>query len=137
MPALAKQLSEWEPRVLSIVRIVAGLLYLQHGLAKFFNFPVPFPGGQPAMLTLYWFAAIIEVFGSLLLILGLFTRAAAFIMSGEMAIAYFYVHMPRGGFFPLANGGEPVILYCFIFLYFFVAGGGAWSLDRMISSRRA
>jgi putative oxidoreductase len=136
MPAIARQLSEWEPRVLSIVRIMAGLLYLQHGLAKFFNFPVPFPGGQPAMFTLYWFAANIEVFGSLLLIVGLFTRAAAFIMSGEMAIAYFYVHMPRGGFFPLANGGDSVILYCFIFLYFFVAGGGAWSLDRMISSRR-
>jgi len=139
MSGAAALRTEWEPRVLSILRIVAGLLYLQHGLAKFFNFPVVFPAGQPAMFTLYWFAGIIEVFGSLLLILGLFTRAAAFIMSGEMAIAYFYVHMPRGGFFPLANGGDPVILYCFIFFYFFVAGGGCWSLDQLLfgsSARR-
>jgi putative oxidoreductase len=139
MSGAAALRSEWEPRVLSIVRIVVGLLYLQHGLSKFFNFPVPFPAGQPAMFTLYWFAGIIEVFGSLLLILGLFTRAAAFIMSGEMAIAYFYVHMPRGGFFPLANGGDSVILYCFIFFYLFVAGGGCWSLDQLLfrnSARR-
>ena len=135
MSGAAALRSEWEPRVLSIVRIVVGLLYLQHGLSKFFNFPVPFPAGHPAMFTLYWFAGIIEVFGSLLLILGLFTRAAAFIMSGEMAIAYFYVHMPRGGFFPIANGGDSVILYCFIFFYFFVAGGGCWSLDQLLSRR--
>jgi putative oxidoreductase len=137
MSGTAALRSEWEPRVLSIVRIVVGLLYLQHGLSKFFNFPIPFPAGQPAMFTLYWFAGIIEVFGSLLLILGLFTRAAAFIMSGEMAIAYFYVHMPRGGFFPLANGGDSVILYCFIFFYFFVAGGGCWSVDELLSRRSA
>jgi putative oxidoreductase len=135
MPALARQLDEWQPRLLGIVRIMAGLLFLQHGLAKFFNFPAAFPSGQPAMFTLFWFAAIIEVFGSLLLILGLFTRVAAFIMSGEMAIAYFYAHMPRG-FFPLANGGDLAILFCFIFLYFVFAGGGAWSVDRLLSLDR-
>ena len=79
-------------------------------------------------------AGLIETFGSLLLILGLFTRPVAFIMSGEMAIAYIYAHQPRN-FFPLLNGGDPVILYCFIFLYFFVAGGGCWSLDRWLSGR--
>ena len=79
-----------------------------------------------------WFAGVIELFGGLLLIIGLFTRPAAFIMSGEMAIAYFYAHQPRN-FFPLLNGGDAGMLYCFIFLYLFVAGGGCWSLDRLLS----
>jgi putative oxidoreductase len=135
MPALARQLDDWRPRVLSILRIFAGLLFMEHGLSKLFSFPIPFAGGQPAMFQLLWFAAVIEVVGGLLLALGLFVRPVAFIMSGEMAIAYFYAHNPRG-FYPLANGGEAAILYCFIFLYFFVAGGGAWSLDRLRSSGR-
>lgn len=135
MPALARQLDDWRPRVLSILRIFAGLLFMEHGLSKLFSFPIPFPSGQPAMFQLLWFAAVIEVIGGLLLALGLFVRPVAFIMSGEMAIAYFYAHNPRG-FYPLANGGEAAILYCFIFLYFFVAGGGAWSLDRLRSSGR-
>jgi putative oxidoreductase len=128
-------MDDWRPHVLSIVRIVIGLLFMEHGLSKLFNFPIPFPGGQPAMFTLYWFAGVIETFGGLLLALGLFTRTVAFIMSGEMAIAYFYSHFPRG-FFPLGNAGDAAILYCFIFFYFFVAGGGAWSVDRMRSSGR-
>jgi putative oxidoreductase len=136
MPTLARQLSEWEPRVLSIVRIVAGLLFMEHGLSKLCNFPIPFPGGQPAMFQLLWFAGVIESVGGLLLALGLVIRPVALIMSGEMAIAYFYSHNPRG-FYPLTNGGDAAILYCFIFLYFFVAGGGAWSLDRTVASRRS
>jgi putative oxidoreductase len=136
MPALARHLDEWEPRVLSILRIFAGLLFMEHGLSKLFAFPIPAQGGQPAMFTLYWYAGIIESLGGLLLALGLLTRPVAFIMSGEMAIAYFYSHNPKG-FFPLMNGGDGAILYCFIFLYIFVAGGGAWSLDRMLASRRA
>jgi putative oxidoreductase len=136
MPALARHLSDWEPRVLSILRIMAGLLFVEHGLSKLIAFPVPFAAGSPAMFQLLWFAAVIEVVGGLLLAVGLFIRPVAFIMSGEMAIAYFYAHNPRG-FFPLANGGEGAILFCFIFLYIFVAGGGAWSLDRMLASRRA
>jgi putative oxidoreductase len=136
MPAIARQLSEWEPRVLSILRIFAGLLFMEHGLSKLFSFPMAFPSGSPAMFTLYWFAGIIEALGGLLLALGLFTRPVAFIMSGEMAIAYFYSHNPKG-FFPLMNGGDGAILYCFIFLYIFFAGGGAWSLDRMRASRLA
>ena len=127
--------SEWQPRVLSIVRIVAGLLYLQHGLNKMFNFP-PTPTHVPYAENMFSLvpgvAGLIEVFGSLLLIFGLFTRPVAFIISGEMAIAYFYAHQPRN-FFPLLNAGEPAILYCFIFLYLFVAGGGCWSLDRLMS----
>ena len=108
--------SEWEPRVLSIVRIVAGLLYLQHGLNKMFNFP-PTPTHVPYAENMFSLvpgvAGLIEVFGSLLLIFGLFTRPVAFIMSGEMAIAYFYAHQPRN-FFPLLNAGErgnPVLLH--------------------------
>ena len=136
MAAIARQLDDWEPRVLSILRLITGLLFMQHGLSKLFAFPGPFAGGTPAMFQLLWFAAIIEIVGGFLLAIGLFTRPVAFIMSGEMAIAYFYAHNPRG-FFPLLNGGEGAILYCFIFLYFFVAGGGAWSLDRMRGSGTA
>ena len=87
------------------------------------------------MFQLLWFAGVIEALGGLLLALGLFTRPVAFIMSGEMAVAYFYSHAPRN-FFPLINGGDAAILYCFIFLYIFVAGGGAWSLDRLRSPAR-
>jgi putative oxidoreductase len=125
--------NEWEPRILSIVRIVAGLLFMEHGLGKLFGFPSA--AMHPAMFELYWFAGIIELVGGLLVALGLFTRAAAFIMSGEMAIAYFYSHFPRN-FFPLNNGGDAAILYCFIFLYFAVAGGGCWSLDALMSGSR-
>jgi putative oxidoreductase len=133
MAALARHLDDWQPRVLSIVRIVAGLMFMEHGLGKLFAFPIA--QGNPGMFQLLWFAGVIEAIGGLLLVLGLFTRPVAFIASGEMAVAYFYAHYPRG-FYPLMNAGDAAILYCFIFLYFFVAGGGAWSLDRMISSRR-
>jgi putative oxidoreductase len=135
MPALARQMDDWRPHVLSIVRIVSGLLFMEHGLSKLFNFPAPFPAGQPAMFQLYWFAGIIESLGGLLLAIGLFTRPIAFLMSGEMAIAYFYAHAPRN-FFPLLNGGDAAVLYCFLFLYFFVAGPGPWSVDHLRSSGR-
>lgn len=125
-------LIEWEPRVLSIVRIMAGLLFLQHGLNKLFDFP-PTPTHAPYdLFTLVpGLAGLLETFGSLLLIVGLFTRPVAFLLSGEMAIAYFRANAPRS-FFPLLNGGDLVILFCFVFLYLAVAGGGCWSLDRVI-----
>jgi putative oxidoreductase len=133
MTNLARLQSEWEPRVLSIVRILVGLLYLQHGLAKMFDFPhtanhVPYNVASlvPGV------AGILETFGGVLLALGLFTRPVAFLLCGEMAVAYFTAHAPRG-FYPMLNGGTAAILYCFLFLYFFVAGGGCWSLDRLIS----
>ena len=129
-----KLAAEWEPRVLSIVRIIAGLMFMEHGLGKLAGFPhVP---NQPETFHLLWFAGIIELVGGLLVAVGLFTRAAAFIMSGEMAVAYFMAHAPRA-FYPMLNGGDAAILYCLIFFYFFVAGGGAWSLDRLRSSRAA
>jgi putative oxidoreductase len=119
----------WAPRALSVLRIVAALLFLEHGLSKLFGFPVWPAGGGPAMFTLLWFAAVIEALGGVLLAFGLFTRCVAFIMSGEMAVGYFMAHAPKS-FFPLVNGGDAAVLYCFIFLYIFVAGGGAWSVDR-------
>lgn len=122
-------LIEWEPRVLSILRIMVGLLFMEHGTAKLLGFP---PGpAAPAMFSLLWCAGVIEMVGGALVALGLFTRVAAFIMSGEMAVGYFMSHAPRN-FFPLLNQGDAAVLYCFIFLYLAVAGGGCWSLDRVI-----
>src|SRR5215213_294457 len=124
----------WEPRMLSILRIMVGLLFLKHGTQKIFNFP-PRPNARPFEL---WtinpgLAGVLELVGGILIILGLFTRPVAFILAGEMAFAYFMSHAPRG-FFPIGNGGnagELAILYCFVFLYLWVAGGGVWSLDRL------
>ncbi len=127
----------WEPRLLSVLRIMAGLLFLQHGLNKFFGFPPTANGSHAAyqLLTLVpGLAGIIETGGGMLIALGLFTRPVAFIVSGEMAAAYFMSHAPRG-FFPLTNGGDAAVLYCFVFLYLFAAGAGPWSLDRLRASR--
>jgi putative oxidoreductase len=114
------------PYVRSIIRIVIALLFLEHGLSRLFGWPSALP--TPPVLTMYWFAGAIELCGGVLLCLGLFTRPVAFIMSGEMAFAYFISHAPRN-FFPILNGGDGAILYCFIFLYFAFAGAGPWSLD--------
>ncbi|MCC6720006.1 MAG: DoxX family protein [Acetobacteraceae bacterium] len=119
--------ARWQPRILAVLRIVVALLFLQHGLQKVFGFPAPGPAGF-AWFSLLGLAAVIEVIGSLLLLVGLFTREAAFIMSGFAAAAYFMVHA-ASSFYPLVNRGELVMLYCFVFLYFVFAGAGAWSLD--------
>jgi len=119
----------WEPRLLSIVRIMTGLLFLEHGLAKILDFP-----HQPTHHAFVLFSlnpglqGSLELVGGALLALGLFTRPVAFVLSGDMAVAYFMAHAPKS-FFPLLNGGELAIVYCFIFLYFWLAGGGVWSLD--------
>lgn len=120
-------LSLWAPRVLSLLRIMAGLLFISHGLSKFFGWPVA-TQHLADFMSRGGLAAAIEVIGGVLVAAGLFTRIAAFIMSGEMAFAYFLAHAPRG-FFPQANGGESAILFCFIFLYLAFAGGGCWSID--------
>lgn len=117
------------PYVLSLLRIMAGLLFLEHGMSKLFGFPQPLP--TPPMFTLIWFAGCIEVIGGILVALGLFTRAAAFIMSGEMAFAYFMNHNPKS-FFPLLSGGDAAVLFCFIFLYLVFVGGGSLSLDALL-----
>ena len=121
----------WEPRMLSILRIIVGLLYMEHGLEKIVGFPVQPNHRAYALFTLVpGLQGLLELVGGLLLALGLYTRIVAFILAGNMAVAYFMAHAPRG-FFPLLNGGELAIVYCFIFLYFWVAGGGEWSLDRL------
>ncbi len=123
--------AEWAPRLLSVLRIVAALLFLEHGTQKLLGFPPPTAamGGMPATFTLIWFAGVLELVGSLLLIVGVFTRPVAFLLSGEMAIAYWKVHAPHSPF-PNLNGGDAAILYCFVFLYIAAAGAGAWSVDR-------
>ncbi len=119
-------LQRYQPQVLALLRIVAGLLFLEHGIQKFFGFPAPFPVSPlPPMLVA---AGAIELVGGLLVALGLFTRLAAFICSGEMAIAYWMQHFPKSPW-PPVNMGEAAILYCFIFLYLAAAGPGAWSVD--------
>jgi len=121
----------WEPRMLSILRTMVGLLFLEHGLAKILDFPHP-PNQVPyALFTLNpGLQGLLELVGGFLLALGLFTRSVAFVLAGNMAVAYFMAHSPRG-FFPLLNGGELAIVYCFVFLYLWLAGGGEWSLDRL------
>jgi putative oxidoreductase len=116
-----------KPYVLSILRIVAALLFLEHGLSKVFGFPTPGPQLQGLLIL----AAILETVGSVLLLLGAYSRIVAFILSGQMAVAYFMSHAPCG-FFPLVNGGQGAILFCFISLYLAFAGGGPWSLDRAV-----
>lgn len=124
--------SVWAPRVLSILRIVSALIFMAHGTQKHFAFPPPAqPNPGPPLMSLYGVAGAMEIVGGILLIFGLFTRPVAFLLSGEMAIAYWYSHFPRN-FYPLLNGGDAPILYCFVFLYLACAGGGAWSLDRLI-----
>lgn len=119
----------WIPRMLSLLRIVAGLTFLEHGTAKLLAFPPP-PNPGPALASLLGVQGGIELVGGILIVLGLFTRPVAFILAGDMAVAYFMAHAPRN-FFPVLNGGDAAILYCFIFLQIFVAGGGEWSLDAM------
>jgi putative oxidoreductase len=121
-------LSRWQPQLLAALRIMTALLFMQHGLIKLFGFP---PGGQPGVQqvgTLLWIGGVIELVTSVLLVLGLFTRLAAFVAAGEMAVAYFMFHAPKG-FYPAVNMGEGAILFCFIFLYLAAAGPGAWSVD--------
>ena len=120
----------WTPRALAILRVVTAFLFIQHGTAKFFEIPpVPFP--EPVHLfSLLGLAGLLEVVGGWLLVIGLFTRPVAFILSGEMAFAYFMAHAPQGYVFsPILNQGESAVLFCFIFLFLAVAGAGSWSVD--------
>jgi putative oxidoreductase len=131
---MMNRLAPWAPQILSLQRIVVGLLFLEHGTSKLLGFPespMPMPDPLPPMLLA---SAVLELVGGALLTAGLFTRLVAFICAGEMAVAYFMAHAPRG-FFPLVNMGEPAILYCFIFLYWAAAGGGPWSADSALAAR--
>jgi putative oxidoreductase len=127
MKSLYANLNTWRPYALSVLRIVVALLFLQHGLSKFFGFPAE----GPPLAGLIMLAAFLETVGSLFVLVGAYTRIGAFILSGEMAFAYFMAHAPRS-FYPIANGGEGAILFCFVFLYLVFAGGGPWSIDRAV-----
>ncbi|MCK0197975.1 DoxX family protein [Ancylobacter sp. 6x-1] len=120
-------LAAWAPRILSVLRIAAGLLLLQHGCTKILGFPTTQMTGV-SLSSMPGLAGIIELVGGILLVLGLFTRPAAFLVSGMTAVAYFMVHAPQS-FFPIINGGELAALYCFVFFYIFFAGPGPWSVD--------
>ena len=128
------RLSVWAPRVLSVLRIVVALLFMEHGLMKVFHFPIPQPGAPDPLPPMLLAAAWLEILGGALILLGLFTRPAAFILSGEMAVAYFLAHAPQG-FYPAVNKGEAAILYCFVFLYLVFAGPGEWSVDAQVRKR--
>ena len=135
MSTLERLARDAAPHLLSLLRIMAALLLLQHGTQKLLGFP-PMPPGRsaPEFLTLIWFAGVIELIGGVLLAIGLFSRATAFILSGELAFAYWIGHAPRG-FLPIVNAGELAALYCFVFLYLAAAGPGPWSVDRLLNRR--
>jgi len=120
-------LDKARPYILSVLRIVAALLFMEHGLQKYFGFP----SAGPPMRTLLYVQGVIEIVGGVILLLGVYTRTVAFILAGDMAAAYFLAHFPRS-FFPAVNGGDAAVLYCFIFFYIVFAGGGAWSVDRAV-----
>jgi putative oxidoreductase len=126
-------LTRWRsasPELLSVLRIVTAFLFSLHGTAKLFAFPAPIPGGTVPLASLAGAAGVLEVFGGLLLLLGLFTRPVAFLLSGEMAVAYFKAHAPQG-FWPTLNHGELAAFFCFVWLYVSSAGAGPWSLDAL------
>ena len=125
----------WSGAIHSLLRVITGALFIQHGVQKLFGLLVNASqtwNGPPPVFSQFWFAGVLEVFGGILIVLGLFTRPVAFLLSGEMAVAYFQAHFPRSPF-PTVNNGVPAVLYCFLFLYFAFAGAGAWSIDALIA----
>ncbi|HEX8624664.1 MAG TPA: DoxX family protein [Allosphingosinicella sp.] len=124
----------WAPRLLSLLRIVSALIFMEHGTQKLLGFP-PMAEGmpQPEPLSLMWIGGLLEMVGGALLLIGLFTRPVAFVLAGEMAVAYWMFHAPSGPF-PALNGGDAAILYCFVFLYIAAAGPGPWSVDSRLNS---
>jgi putative oxidoreductase len=132
--ATRQNIAHYAPYALSILRIVAAILFFEHGTSRLFAWPSPLP--PPGLFSLHWFAGAIELIGGAVLLVGIFSRSAAFIMSGEMAFAYFLSHAPHA-IFPILNRGDSAILYCFVFLYLAFAGPGPWSLDALWSAKRA
>lgn len=126
-------LDNWSPRALGVLRIITGFLFFWHGSQKILGYPPSTRAGEASLLSTT--AGVLELGGGLLIMLGLFTRPTAFILSGLMAVAYFMAHGLKS-FLPLVNGGELAVLYCFVFLYFVFAGGGAWSLDNLIGKNK-
>jgi putative oxidoreductase len=127
---IANLSTAWAPRALSILRIVAALLFFEHGSQKLLGFPAS--DFAPPVMSLSWVAGVLELVGGALLLVGLLTRPVAFVLSGQMAFAYFLAHAPQS-FFPVLNGGDAAILFCFVFLYLVFAGPGPWSVDALRS----
>ncbi len=132
MRSVGDKWKSWGPQIQAILRIVAALTFILAGTVKLFAFPVGVPpaGGTVSFPTEAWFAGVLEVFGGAMLLMGMYTRPVAFILSGEMAVAYFQYHAFRS-FWPVVNGGLPAMLYCFLWFYFSAAGAGAWSVDAL------
>jgi putative oxidoreductase len=129
--------SSWTPYLRSVLRIMAAFSFITHGTQKLFAVPSAMPPRPPVeLMSLFGVAGVLEVVGGSLLLLGLFTRPVAFILSGQMAVAYFMVHFPQS-FWPVLNGGEPAMLFCFVFLYLAAAGAGPWSLDALLRPDRS
>ena len=130
-------LNKYRNYFLGLLRIISGYAFVLHATAKFWEFPMSMTGGKGSveLTSLMGIGGAIELVFGILLTLGLFTRVSAFLLSGQMAVAYFMFHAPKGFFFPLMNDGEPAILYCFIFLYFVFAGAGAFALDNKIAKK--
>ena len=125
---MAAALDRWSPQALAVLRIVTALIFMAHGIQKLFGFPAPPEGGIPPLLSLFGIGAILELVGGILILLGWFTRPVAFILAGEMAVAYWMFHAPQS-FYPALNGGDAAVLFCFVFLLFVFTGPGAWSID--------
>ena len=128
-------LAAWTPRALSVLRIVTGLLFLEHGTGKLLGFP-PSDHAAAMLFSLIGVQGVLELVGGFLILIGLFTRPVAFILAGDMAVAYFMAHAPKS-FFPTINGGQLAILFCFVFLFLVFAGGGVWSADEQLAHSRA
>ena len=135
MSDLIARLSNWQPRMLAVLRIFTGLLFLEHGTVKLFGFPDGAQPGPQHPMSFFWIAGLIELVTGALVTVGLFTRLAAFLASGEMAVGYWHSHFPQS-FYPTVNGGDAAILFCFVFLYLVFAGGGAWSVDGAMGEKR-
>lgn len=136
--SLVAKWSSWAPRLLSVLRIVAAFMLIPAGTSKLFAFPVGMPpdGSTAPMWTQIWIGGVLEMVGGILLLLGLFTRPVAFILSGMLAVAYWQFHAPGGTWYwPTVNGGVPAVLYCFVLLYISAAGAGPWSLDALRGKR--
>lgn len=128
---LGAKWSAWAPQLLSVLRIVSAIMFMQAGTMKLFGWPMAMPDGATApLLSQVGIGGVLEIVGGALLLVGLFTRPVAFLLSGEMAVAYFQFHAPQA-FWPIVNNGQPAVLYCFIWLYFSAAGAGPWSLDAL------
>lgn len=135
----SETLSRYAPQALAVLRIVTALCFIAHGTQKMFGFPASGMGGgmEFQLFSMFGIAAVLEIVGGLAILVGFFTRPVAFVLAGEMAVAFWIMHVPMGGIFPTSNGGESAVLFCFIFLYLVFAGPGAWSIDANRAGRLA